>query len=247
MFLILRPFVPALVPPKIPDGEKVDFDVSTFFILYFYYFNFLIIYFIFYFFILYFILLLFFSGVLYTPYYTINLSIYMSTWFALHSFVCSCYRQQILTQYEHTFTVIPINHFELSVTKLNNVIWPVDFSSTAIKQAISRFYCIVHYHTFKNISSGYSPQTYGERPDGATDSHWSALREQKERRGRANQPHPTDCKTFYKYIIKYPTTVTMIRRVKWPCWKDMLVNQLGFVGKQDGYTGPPAGLATNRL
>lgn len=26
--LIIRPFVPALVPPKIPDGEKVDFDVS---------------------------------------------------------------------------------------------------------------------------------------------------------------------------------------------------------------------------
>lgn len=81
--MILRPFVPALVPPKIPDGEKVDFDVSKFFILYFYYFNFyvihFIIYFIFYFFILYFILLLFFSGVLYTPYYTINLSIYMST------------------------------------------------------------------------------------------------------------------------------------------------------------------------
>ncbi|KTG33902.1 hypothetical protein cypCar_00032403 [Cyprinus carpio] len=24
--LIIRPFVPALVPPKIPDGEKVDFD-----------------------------------------------------------------------------------------------------------------------------------------------------------------------------------------------------------------------------
>lgn len=27
--LFLRPFVPALVPPKIPDGEIVDFDVST--------------------------------------------------------------------------------------------------------------------------------------------------------------------------------------------------------------------------
>uniref|UniRef100_A0A672N8V1 Troponin T type 2b (cardiac) n=1 Tax=Sinocyclocheilus grahami TaxID=75366 RepID=A0A672N8V1_SINGR len=26
LLLIIRPFVPALVPPKIPDGEKVDFD-----------------------------------------------------------------------------------------------------------------------------------------------------------------------------------------------------------------------------
>lgn len=31
LLLVIRSFVPALVPPKIPDGEKVDFDVSTLF------------------------------------------------------------------------------------------------------------------------------------------------------------------------------------------------------------------------
>lgn len=29
-FLPHRPFMPNLVPPKIPDGERVDFDVSSY-------------------------------------------------------------------------------------------------------------------------------------------------------------------------------------------------------------------------
>ncbi len=33
LLLVIRSFVPALVPPKIPDGEKVDFDASTWFYL----------------------------------------------------------------------------------------------------------------------------------------------------------------------------------------------------------------------
>uniref|UniRef100_A0A673JFX3 Troponin T type 2b (cardiac) n=1 Tax=Sinocyclocheilus rhinocerous TaxID=307959 RepID=A0A673JFX3_9TELE len=74
-----KPFVPALVPPKIPDGEKVDFDVI-------------------------------YTSLIYLHCINLFTTAFLRCTIVLVSSKC----------FTNMLTVMPINHFELSVSKLNS-------------------------------------------------------------------------------------------------------------------------------